>query len=162
LRHPDETARNRGGHGERDRVPALGEVDVHHRADARGRRRNNDCRTALLPRHHRAGEPARTPPARLIAMSPPDALEAGPPAAAYAHTRRPVTIGNLRLPHRVVMGSMHLNLETGDGRALAAFYAERAAAGAGLIITGGAAVNRVGAGGRGYALIHEPEHEIGT
>ena len=51
------------------------------------------------------------------------------------------------------MGSMHLGLESvdDDGRALAAFYAERAAAGAGLIVTGGSAVSRVGAGGASYA-----------
>lgn len=94
-----------------------------------------------------------------MATSTPDAYGAAPPRATYPHVRRPVAIGNLRLPHRVVMGSMHLNFETGDGRDLAAFYAERAAGGASLIITGGAAVNRVGAGGRGYALINEPEHQ---
>ena len=42
-----------------------------------------------------------------------------------------------------------------DGRALAAFYAERAAAGAALIVTGGCAVSRVGAGGRSYAFVNE-------
>ncbi|KQV08398.1 hypothetical protein ASC63_06510 [Leifsonia sp. Root112D2] len=70
----------------------------------------------------------------------------------------PISIGTLRLPHRVLMGSMHLNLETSDGGALAAFYAERARGGAGLIITGGAAVSRVGAGNAGYALINDPSH----
>ncbi|QAY61639.1 2,4-dienoyl-CoA reductase [Microbacterium protaetiae] len=55
------------------------------------------------------------------------------------------------------MGSMHLNRERGDPAALAAFYAERARGGAGLIITGGAAVSRVGAGGAGYGVIAEPE-----
>jgi 2,4-dienoyl-CoA reductase (NADPH2) len=55
------------------------------------------------------------------------------------------------------MGSMHLGLEAGPdaGRALAAFYAERARGGAGLIVTGGAAVSRVGAGGPSYALLDE-------
>ncbi len=55
------------------------------------------------------------------------------------------------------MGSMHVGLEANDddGRALAAFYAERAAAGAALIVTGGCAVSRVGAGGRSYAFINE-------
>ena len=69
----------------------------------------------------------------------------------------PGAIGPLSLPHRIVMGSMHLGLEAGedDGRALAAFYAERAAAGAGLIVTGGAAVSRVGAGGASYAFVNE-------
>src|ERR1700679_4396641 len=55
------------------------------------------------------------------------------------------------------MGSMHVGLEAhdDDGRALAAFYAERAAAGASLIVTGGCAVSRVGAGGRSYAFVNE-------
>ena len=55
------------------------------------------------------------------------------------------------------MGSMHVGLEANedDGRALATFYAERAAAGATLIVTGGCAVSRVGAGGRSYAFINE-------
>lgn len=71
----------------------------------------------------------------------------------------PVRIGKLELKHRIVMGSMHLNLERTDdgGAALAQFYRERALGGADLIITGGAAVNREGAGGRTYALVNEPE-----
>ncbi len=70
---------------------------------------------------------------------------------------RPGQIGPLRLPHRIVMGSMHLGLEAidADGSALAAFYAERAAGGAALIVTGGSAVSRVGAGGRSYSFINE-------
>ncbi|MCZ2404742.1 FAD-dependent oxidoreductase [Paenarthrobacter sp. Z7-10] len=56
------------------------------------------------------------------------------------------------------MGSMHLNLEAGDPAALAAFYQARVRGGAGLIITGGAAVSRVGAGGASYTLINEASH----
>ncbi|GAB3916501.1 2,4-dienoyl-CoA reductase [Microlunatus endophyticus] len=76
---------------------------------------------------------------------------------------RPGQLGSLRLDHRLIMGSMHLNLEARDdhGAALAAFYAERARGGASLIVTGGIAVNRVGAGGRMYAIIGDPEHEQG-
>ena len=77
-------------------------------------------------------------------------------AARYPHALRPGAIGALALPHRIVMGSMHLGFEadpTGD--ALAAFYAERARGGAGLIVTGGAAVSREGAGGRSYAFVNE-------
>lgn len=76
----------------------------------------------------------------------------------YPTVRTPVRIGALALPHRVVMGSMHLNRETGDPGALAAFYAERVRGGAALIVTGGAAVSRVGAGNAGYTLINEPAH----
>jgi 2,4-dienoyl-CoA reductase (NADPH2) len=77
----------------------------------------------------------------------------------FPHLRAPISIGTLRLPHRVLMGSMHLNLETSDGPELAAFYAERARGGAGLMVTGGAAVSRAGAGGAEYALINEPDHQ---
>lgn len=66
------------------------------------------------------------------------------------------TIGTLRLANRIVMGSMHLGIES-DGAALAAFYAERARGGAGLIVTGGSCVNRAGAGGRNYSFINEPQ-----
>jgi 2,4-dienoyl-CoA reductase (NADPH2) len=56
------------------------------------------------------------------------------------------------------MGSMHLGLETldDDGRALAAFYAERARGGASLIVTGGWAVSPEGTAGSSYALIEDP------
>ena len=67
----------------------------------------------------------------------------------------PWRIGALELPHRVVMGSMHIGLETLDdgGEALAAFYRERAEGGAALIITGGLAVNAEGRGGVDYAVL---------
>ena len=73
------------------------------------------------------------------------------------HVWQPGAIGPLHLPHRLVMGSMHLGLESvdPDGSMLAAFYAERAAGGAGLIVTGGSAVSRVGAGGVSYSFINE-------
>ncbi len=66
-------------------------------------------------------------------------------------------IGPLSLPHRIVMGSMHLGLEglDDDGEALAAFYRERALGGAALIVTGGSAISRVGAGGRNYSFVNE-------
>jgi 2,4-dienoyl-CoA reductase (NADPH2) len=77
---------------------------------------------------------------------------------ALTHVFAPGAIGPLQLPHRVVMGSMHLGLEgiDDDGNALAAFYAERARAGAALIVTGGSAVSRVGAAGRNYSFVNEP------
>src|SRR4051812_49445659 len=61
----------------------------------------------------------------------------------------PGLIGRLRVPHRVVMGAMHLSLESRDdgGAALAAFYVERARGGAGLMVTRGAAVSSAGSGG---------------
>ena len=60
------------------------------------------------------------------------------------------------------MGSMHLGLEGLDdgGRALAAFYRERAEGGAALIVTGGSAVSRVGAGGRNYSFVNEDSDAV--
>lgn len=72
----------------------------------------------------------------------------------FEHALAAGRIGTLNLPNRVVMGSMHLGFEH-DGDALAAFYAERARGGAGLIVTGGSCVNRAGAGGRNYSFINE-------
>jgi 2,4-dienoyl-CoA reductase (NADPH2) len=64
----------------------------------------------------------------------------------YPHLLAPLTIGDLTLRNRVVMGSMHTGLE--DRRAdlpkLAAYFAERARGGTGLIITGGYAPNKRG------------------
>jgi 2,4-dienoyl-CoA reductase (NADPH2) len=75
----------------------------------------------------------------------------------YEYVWRGGAIGPLSLPHRIVMGSMHLGLEGLDdgGDALAAFYRERALGGAGLIVTGGSAVSRVGAGGRNYSFVND-------
>ncbi|HXL94396.1 MAG TPA: FAD-dependent oxidoreductase [Streptosporangiaceae bacterium] len=83
-----------------------------------------------------------------------------PEPGLLPHVLRPGRIGTLRLPHRVIMGAMHLGIEArpDHGRALAAFYAERARGGAGLIVTGGAAVSRVGAGGPNYAILADQAH----
>ncbi|MDX1357006.1 MAG: 2,4-dienoyl-CoA reductase FMN-binding domain-containing protein, partial [Halomonas venusta] len=66
---------------------------------------------------------------------------------AYPHLFRPLTVGHLTLPNRVLMGSMHTNLEEAPNgfERLAAFYAERARAGVSLIVTGGIAPNAEGA-----------------
>ncbi len=58
----------------------------------------------------------------------------------------PLDLGFTTLRNRVLMGSMHTGLEdrTGDFDKLAAYYAERARGGAGLIVTGGYAPNRAG------------------
>ncbi len=74
----------------------------------------------------------------------------------FEHALAAGRIGTLDLPNRIVMGSMHLGFEH-DGDALAAFYAERARGGAGLIVTGGSCVNRAGAGGRNYSFINEDD-----
>jgi 2,4-dienoyl-CoA reductase (NADPH2) len=72
----------------------------------------------------------------------------------FEHALAAGRIGALLVPNRIIMGSMHLGFEH-DGDRLAAFYAERAAGGAGMIVTGGSCVNRAGAGGRNYSFINE-------
>src|SRR5512143_1975195 len=63
--------------------------------------------------------------------------------APYPHLLAPLDLGFTTLPNRVLMGSMHTGLEEEkDGFAkMAAFYAERARGGVGLIVTGGIAPN---------------------
>ena len=58
---------------------------------------------------------------------------------AYPYLLRPLDLGFTTLRNRVVMGSMHTGMEdkADQFRELAAFYAERARGGVGLIITGG-------------------------
>ncbi|MDA1117076.1 MAG: NADPH-dependent 2,4-dienoyl-CoA reductase [Proteobacteria bacterium] len=65
---------------------------------------------------------------------------------AYPHLFRPLDLGFVTLPNRILMGSMHTGLEARpDGMArLAAFYAERAKGGAALIVTGGFSPNDAG------------------
>jgi 2,4-dienoyl-CoA reductase (NADPH2) len=61
----------------------------------------------------------------------------------FPHLLAPLDLGFTTLKNRVLMGSMHTGLE--DGRKhfphMAAFYAERARGGVGLIVTGGFAPN---------------------
>ncbi|HVL34438.1 MAG TPA: NADPH-dependent 2,4-dienoyl-CoA reductase, partial [Burkholderiales bacterium] len=66
--------------------------------------------------------------------------------SAYPHLFQPLALGAIRLPNRIVMGSMHTQLESrSDGpERLAAFYAERARGGAALIVTGGFSPNDAG------------------
>ena len=61
----------------------------------------------------------------------------------YPRLLAPLELGFTTLRNRVLMGSMHTNLEEArDGfTKLAAFYAERARGGVGLIVTGGIAPN---------------------
>ncbi len=64
----------------------------------------------------------------------------------YPHLFAPLDLGFVRLPNRVLMGSMHTGME--DGRkhfpAMAAYFAERARGGVGLMVTGGFAPNVAG------------------
>ncbi|MFC6635164.1 NADPH-dependent 2,4-dienoyl-CoA reductase [Microbulbifer taiwanensis] len=65
---------------------------------------------------------------------------------AYPHLLAPLDLGFTTLKNRVLMGSMHTNLEEHEGgfTRLATFYGERARGGVGLIVTGGIAPNEEG------------------
>lgn len=67
-------------------------------------------------------------------------------AAPYPHMLEPLDLGFTTLKNRVVMGSMHTGLEDRlwHRKKLAAYFAERARGGTGLIITGGFNPNRKG------------------
>ena len=63
----------------------------------------------------------------------------------YPHMLAPLDLGHTTLKNRVIMGSMHTNLEeTKDWNRVAEFYAERARGGAALMVTGGIAPNPEG------------------
>jgi len=68
------------------------------------------------------------------------------PHADYPHLLSPLDLGFVTLPNRVLMGSMHTGLEdhAKDFDKLAAYFAERAKGGVGLMVTGGIAPNIVG------------------
>ncbi len=57
----------------------------------------------------------------------------------YPHVFTPLDLGHTRLKNRILMGSMHTGLEdvSNAGERMATFFAERAAGGVGMIITGG-------------------------
>lgn len=65
------------------------------------------------------------------------------PHPRFPHLFAPLDLGFCTLPNRVLMGSMHTGLEdrAADFPKLAAYFAERAAGGVGLMVTGGFAPN---------------------
>jgi len=88
--------------------------------------------------------------------------------SAYPHLLAPLDLGFTTLKNRVLMGSMHVGLEEAkDGfERMAAFYAERARGGVGLMVTGGIAPNDDGRpypGGARLATLEEAEkHKVVT
>ncbi len=63
----------------------------------------------------------------------------------FPHFTAPLDLGFTQLRNRLVMGSMHTNLEElGDWDRVAEFYAARARGGAGLMVTGGMSPNAEG------------------
>lgn len=68
------------------------------------------------------------------------------PHPTFPNLLSPLDLGHVTLKNRVIMGSMHVGLEEGVGplNKLAAYFAERARGGVGLIVTGGVAPNFAG------------------
>jgi len=99
---------------------------------------------------------------REIAMSKQDGL------ALYPNLLAPLDLGFMTLKNRTLMGSMHTGLEESPNgfQKMAAFYAERARGGVGLIVTGGIAPNEEGAVGPGAGkmstLEEAEEHKVVT
>ncbi|MCO8087035.1 NADPH-dependent 2,4-dienoyl-CoA reductase [Acinetobacter indicus] len=86
----------------------------------------------------------------------------------YPHLLAPLDLGFTTLKNRVLMGSMHVGLEEAPNGyvRMAAFYAERAKGGVGLIVTGGISPNDAGltfAGGNKLDTLAEAEkHKVVT
>jgi 2,4-dienoyl-CoA reductase (NADPH2) len=78
----------------------------------------------------------------------------------YPKLLSPLDFGFTTLKNRIIMGSMHTNLEEQENgfERLAAFYAERAAGGVGLIITGGVAPNESGILAPKRVILNSEEH----
>ncbi|TNE71181.1 MAG: NADPH-dependent 2,4-dienoyl-CoA reductase, partial [Gammaproteobacteria bacterium] len=89
-------------------------------------------------------------------------------ANLYPHLMAPLDLGFTTLKNRVLMGSMHTNLEEQPGgfEKLAAFYSARARGGVGLIVTGGISPNVEGVVFHGAARMDDeaevPHHRIVT
>ncbi|MCP4757121.1 MAG: NADPH-dependent 2,4-dienoyl-CoA reductase, partial [Proteobacteria bacterium] len=77
----------------------------------------------------------------------------------YSHLLAPLDLGFTTLKNRILMGSMHTGLEDAPGgfQKMAAFFAERARGGAGLIVTGGFSPNAVGSNLEGGGKLTTPE-----
>lgn len=88
--------------------------------------------------------------------------------AQYPHIFTPLDLGFTSLKNRIIMGSMHTNLEEAENGydKQARFFAERAAGGVGLIVTGGISPNDEGVVFYGAATFSREEqvedHKIVT
>ncbi|NBB09593.1 NADPH-dependent 2,4-dienoyl-CoA reductase [Pseudomonas sp. SLFW] len=80
-------------------------------------------------------------------------------AAHYPHLLAPLDLGFTTLRNRTLMGSMHTGLEEKPGgfERMAAYFAERARGGVGLMVTGGVAPNVEGGVYAGSAKLTTPE-----
>ena len=80
-------------------------------------------------------------------------------ASDYPHLLAPLDLGFTTLRNRTLMGSMHTGLEEQPGgfERMAAYFAERAKGGVGLMVTGGIAPNDEGGVYRGAAKLSTAE-----
>ncbi|MCV6609973.1 MAG: NADPH-dependent 2,4-dienoyl-CoA reductase [Amphritea sp.] len=80
-------------------------------------------------------------------------------SSQYPNLLQPLDLGFTTLKNRVLMGSMHLGLEEAPNgfERMAAFYAERARGGVGLIVTGGIGPNQQAAVHAHAALMATPK-----
>ena len=80
-------------------------------------------------------------------------------AAHYPHLLAPLDLGFTTLRNRTLMGSMHTGLEERPGgfERMAAYFAERARGGVGLMVTGGIAPNEEGGVYEGAAKLTNAE-----
>ncbi|MBV7562271.1 NADPH-dependent 2,4-dienoyl-CoA reductase [Pseudomonas sp. sia0905] len=78
---------------------------------------------------------------------------------AYPHLLAPLDLGFVTLKNRTLMGSMHTGLEEKPGgfERMAAYFAERARGGVGLMVTGGIAPNEEGGVYAGAAKLSTSE-----
>ena len=80
------------------------------------------------------------------------------PHPLYPNLFAPLDLGHVTLPNRVLMGSMHTNLEErGDWSRIAAYFEARAAGGVALMVTGGMAPNPEGGVFPGASGLFTPE-----
>ncbi|XYQ85742.1 FAD-dependent oxidoreductase [Pseudomonas syringae] len=83
-------------------------------------------------------------------------------AARYPHLLAPLDLGFTTLRNRSLMGSMHTGLEEKPGgfERMAAYFAERAQGGVGLMVTGGIAPNEEGGVYEGAAKLTTQEEAL--
>ncbi|MEY4862704.1 MAG: 2,4-dienoyl-CoA reductase [Pseudomonadota bacterium] len=77
----------------------------------------------------------------------------------YPHVFSPLDLGFTTIKNRILMGSMHTGLEEAENgfERMAAYFAERARGGVGMIITGGISPNAEGGTGSKLATMEESD-----
>jgi hypothetical protein len=142
------------------------DADVHFMTGMIGHHAQALVMSDLAPSHG-ASPAVQTLAARIINAQKDEIALMGQWLRDRGQTVPEVHISGVTLPNRVLMGSMHTNLEeTRDWNRVATFYARRAQGGVGLMVTGGIAPNPEGgvfAGASGlYSAEDIAHHRIVT